>query len=101
MDAARRGRVTPASVVLHCILRDTLFRAECNVQSTLTCRYLHGTTVLVGAPPPSTATYKGERKSDPFSSLLTSLQDAVKGGDHFESMDEGGRVKLSLMLTIA
>ena len=36
MDAARRGRVTPASVVLHCILRDTLFCAECNVRAEYT-----------------------------------------------------------------
>ena len=42
--------------------------------------------------PPSTTkhqpepSYKGERESDPLSSLLTSRQDAVKGGDHFGSM---------------
>ena len=82
MDGARRGRVTPASVVhssstLHSVphfVSSTAVRADMHISAWNDCFT------------PSTDTYKGERKSDPLSSLLTSQQHAVKGGKRFESM---------------
>ena len=82
MDGARRGRVTPASVVLS---SSTLHPVPHFVSSTAVHADMH-ISAWNDCFTPSRATYKGERESDPLSSLLTSQQHAVKGGERFESM---------------
>ena len=88
MDGARRGRVTLASVVLgssilhpvkpHFVSPTAMHTDDMHISAWNDCFTAR------------TASYKGERKSDPLSSLLTSQQHAVKGGDRLESIWGGG-----------
>ena len=91
-------------VLLHCILRDALFPAVKCARAQCTDMHISAWNDCFRGCTTNVSPYKGERKSDPLSSLLASLQDAVKGGDHFTLNRWGGgwgeRYTLSLLLAL-